>query len=365
MPIGECENYANELEKHADIFCTVGRLLTTSLELKEVFGSVMRVVGEFFGAQYWSLLLVDEPSGALKFEVVLGQSADRLKGFSLRPGEGIAGWVFEHAQPLVVPDVKKDARFSPRVDEYVGFTTQSVVCAPLINGGNRVVGVIELINKITPGPDGEHSFNSLDMAVLSAIGSFTGIAIENAFLYQKVRELAMIDSLTGLNNRQYFNDVFHQEVERVLRYGHGVCVLMMDLDGFKSINDNHGHLVGDQALVQVAQALKGCVRSSDVLARYGGDEFICLMPQADEATGRALAGRIQAALAACNQRPVAPGVRLSLSIGVHAAGPENIRSILLRADQELYAQKLVRRPAEDLVNVKTIREYIRAAIKDD
>ena len=311
----------------------------------------MTVVGEYFSPRNWSLLLMEEKTGRLKFEIAMGVDASKLKNFYLETGEGIAGWVCFNGKPLVVEDVRKDPRFSPRVDQLLGFTTRSVVCVPLLNGNNRVVGAIELINKIAPSSmaSGEGTiptstaFTEMDMAILSSIGVFTGIAAENAFLHQKVRELASIDSLTGLNNRHYFNEQFYLEVERVKRYGQSICLLMMDVDGLKAINDYHGHMTGDKVLCAVANILKSSVRESDILARFGGDEFVILIPMANKSRGIELSKRIHKLIHQGNEKILIPGVKLGLSIGIYASGPENVDNLITMADQELYQCKNLRK----------------------
>ena len=358
------------LHTQYEIFNNIGRILTSSLDPSEVFQRVMKVIGEYFAPQYWSLLLVDEDTGGLKFEIVMGVDAKKLKDFYLEPKEGIAGWVFLNGTPLVVKDVQNDPRFSTRVDEMLDFETRSVVCVPLLNGKNQVIGVIELINKLSSGQadsDGKETFTEMEMAILSSIGVFTGIAAENAFLHQKVVDLAMIDSLTGLNNRLYFNEVFERETERVLRYGNKLCVLMMDVDNFKSINDTHGHITGDKALRAVADILRSSVRKSDVLARFGGDEFVVLMPRADESSGSSLAKRIQRLIGEWNEKSPIPGVKLGLSIGIHEAGPENVKDILIKADEKLYQDKIYRKKAEDIMSQDQVRCYLRDRLteKDD
>jgi len=358
------------LHTQYEIFNNIGRILTSSLDPSEVFQRVMKVIGEYFAPQYWSLLLVDEDTGGLKFEIVMGVDAKKLKDFYLEPKEGIAGWVFLNGTPLVVKDVQNDPRFSTRVDEMLDFETRSVVCVPLLNGKNQAIGVIELINKLSSGQTdsgGKETFTEMEMAILSSIGVFTGIAAENAFLHQKVVELAMIDSLTGLNNRLYFNEVFERETERVLRYGNKLCVLMMDVDDFKSINDTHGHITGDKALRAVADILRSSVRKSDVLARFGGDEFVVLMPRADESNGSSLAKRIQRLIGEWNEKSPIPGVKLGLSVGIHEAGPENVKDILIKADEKLYQDKIYRKKAEDIMSQDQVRRYLRDRLtrKDD
>ncbi len=364
--------------REVDIFCHIGKVLTSSLELNEVFRRVMKVIGDYFNPQYWSLLLMNEETQQLRFEIVVGVDAEKLRGFCLNRGEGIAGWVSLNGKPLVIEDVRKDSRFSPRVDRLLDFTTRSVVCVPLLTGKNRVVGTIELINKITPVPTSAGSdstitgtaqnvetFTEMDMLLLSSIGVFTGIAVENAFLYQKVHELAMIDSLTGIYNRHYFNEIFQSEVERVNRYGHTICVVMIDVDGLKAINDNYGHLTGDKVLHTIAELLKSSVRASDIVARFGGDEFVILMPQADESRGRAMVGRIQELIAQWNEKPSIPGVRLGVSFGINAAGPEKVKKIILEADQALYLSKSLREKPEELTAEDRIRRYLRDTISSE
>jgi diguanylate cyclase (GGDEF)-like protein len=345
-----------------DIFSNIGRILTSSLDPDEVFRRVMKVIGEYFAPQYWSLLMMEDDTGRLKFEIVMGVNAEKLIDFSLEPGEGIAGWVCQNGEPLVIEDVRYDTRFSPRVDELLGFTTRSVVCVPLLNGKNKIIGVIELINKI-PSKQGTSGINDcftdIDMAILSSIGVFTGIAAENAFLHQKVIDMAMIDSLTGLNNRLYFNKAFEREVERVLRYGHKICVLMIDVDNFKTVNDTYGHLAGDEVLRAIADILQSSVRKSDVVARYGGDEFIILLPMADEAKGIAVAARIRELFWAWNKTAPVSSIQLGLSIGIHEAGSDNVKDILIKADEKLYQEKQLCKKAEDIVSENQVRRYLR------
>lgn len=338
--------FSPPLSPLADVFCDIGRVLTSSLNPKEVLQHLMSLIGSYFAPRNWSLLLLEKGSGRLRFEIVMGVDARKLTTVWVEEGEGIAGWVSRHGKPVVVEDVRRDSRFSPRFDELLGFVTRSVVCVPLLDRNNEVIGVIELINKIGAAagddPDGG-SFSLEDMAILSAIGAFAGIGAENAFLHDKIRKMAMIDPLTGISNRLHFNDAFERELQRVRRYGHSVCLLMMDVDDLKKVNDGHGHLAGDQLLVAVADLLRGEVRQSDVVARLGGDEFVVLMPQAGAAEGRELARRIEAAIARWNEEAPLGEVRLGLSIGIHAGGPDEVDSILAEADRNLYRMKYSRK----------------------
>ena len=168
----------HSIQQQARIFREIGRILTSSLNPGEVFQRVMKLIGEYFSPRNWSLLMLDEKTGELKFEIVMGVDADKLKKINISKGEGIAGWVCASGQPAVVEDVSRDQRFSP-----------------------------------------------------------------------------MIDPLTGIYNRYYFNDVLQREARRIRRFGYSICVLMMDVDGLKAINDRHGHMTGDVVLRHIAEIL--------------------------------------------------------------------------------------------------------------
>lgn len=365
------------VEDTADIFSNIGIILTSSLQLKDVIQRVMKIIGNYFSPQNWSLLLMEEDTGRLKFEIVMGIASDKLKGVYVEEGEGIVGWVCRNGKPVLVEDTMSDYRFTSRIDNLIGFSTRSVVCVPLLNGQNKVVGAIELINKIVPpslksvsGPLAKEiiptseNFTKIDMKILSSIGAFTGIAIENAFLYQKVKELAMVDSLTGINNRYYFNEILRQESERVRRYRHSICMLMMDVDNFKTINDTFGHVTGDRVLRSIADILRVSVRESDILARFGGDEFVILMPFANESDGFKLAKRIQKLIIKWNAKESVQGLKLGISIGVYEAGHDTIDKILIEADRELYQCKTFRKKPEELTSDEQIRRYLWYNISD-
>ncbi len=346
-------------------------MLTSSLNPKDVFSRVMNLIGEYFSPRNWSLLLMEENSGRLKFEIVMGVDVAKLDNVYIEAGEGIAGWVCQSGKPAVVTDVKKDPRFSDRLDQILGFTTRSIVCVPLVNQNSRVIGVIELINKIAPPPEGAEPgappvysgegdlpFSEMDVEILSAIGVFTGIAAENAFLHQKVKDLAMVDSLTGIYNRHYFNEVLKREQKRVKRYSYSICILMMDIDGLKEINDRYGHLTGDRVICDISGMLKSSIRESDVLARYGGDEFIILMPKADTEDGNHLAGRITRKIEEWNEKTPESEPRLGLSVGAYASGSEDLTDILREADRELYLSKYFRKRHTEIVSEEQIRSYL-------
>jgi signal transduction histidine kinase/ActR/RegA family two-component response regulator len=162
----------------------VSTLLTATLDLDELLQLIMERIQTLMGVEASSLLLKENDSDELVFRIGLGQYAEAVKGRRLQAGKGIAGWVFQHGAPLIVPDVRQDSRFYQGVDYQTGFTTKSVLCVPLKTREN-VIGVIEVLNGPTTSP-----FSQDDLNLLSAIAAHAATAIENVRLYTEVKSYA-------------------------------------------------------------------------------------------------------------------------------------------------------------------------------
>jgi two-component system, cell cycle response regulator len=160
---------------------------------------------------------------------------------------------------------------------------------------------------------------------------------ENARLFSEVQRLAVTDSLTGLYNRHKLNETLDVEVERAHRYSRPLSIIMIDMDGLKAVNDNHGHQAGDSVLQQAAQAVRSQVRRVDTATRFGGDEFVVLLPEANGEEAERVAGRIAARILAIR----IDGTPVSASLGVAAWGPqfESGKDFLAAADAALYKAK--------------------------
>jgi diguanylate cyclase (GGDEF)-like protein len=284
----EASRILHEKEAELHTLDEVGRAIISSLELKTVLNIIMEKIRELVQSEAWSLLLVDEKTGELQCSVAIGEHADHLRQFNVKFGEGVAGWVAREGKPVVIHDVSEDPRFFNEMEMALGFKTRSILCAPLETRG-KVLGVLEVINK-----KGEGGFTDRDLNLTTRLAGFAAVAIENARLYHQAKLLTMTDELTHLYNSRFFNQFLDSEVKRCERYDSNVSLIFLDLDHFKNINDRYGHLIGSKLLQEAADVLRKGLRDVDVVARYGGDEFLVILPETKIEEAARVAERMRA-----------------------------------------------------------------------
>jgi diguanylate cyclase (GGDEF)-like protein len=180
-------------------------------------------------------------------------------------------------------------------------------------------------------------FSDSDVRRLEDLAERVAPAIENARRFREARQLADLDSLTGLHNRRYFYETLGREVDRAQRYQRQLSLVIVDVDGFKEINDRIGHLAGDAVLAEIADRIRQVVRSADIPCRVGGDEFAVIVPEVEVGQARQLVGRIQRAVSA---QPITRAGRVRVSAGVSDIQPnDSPTSLFERGDESLYAAK--------------------------
>ncbi len=263
------EDYSS-LTRHQLLSCLeLGKALTAELDTTRLLDTILKKVSALLPAEHWSLLLLDEATGELYFELSVDLQPHVLKGLRLRPGEGIAGQVALRQQPMLVTDVSTSPFFSTRIDQTTGFITRSIMCAPLIFAG-RTIGVIEVVNPRHLGAD--------TLPLLTIIADYVAIAVENTRRYHQLQTLSIQDNLTGLYNTRYL----YQALERLMAASAAAAVplslLFLDIDDFKRVVDTHGHLNGSQTLQEVATMIRQCVMAPAFGVSYGGDEFVVVLP---------------------------------------------------------------------------------------
>jgi diguanylate cyclase (GGDEF)-like protein len=321
--------------KRLAILTDIVKTANSILEPRKVIELIMGKVQQLIPSEAWSMLMVDEEKQELTFELALGEKANDVSSFRVKIGEGVAGWVAQTGKPTIVNDTARDPRFARRFDTKTQFQTRSILCAPLISRG-RTIGVVEIINKLGG------RFSDSDLEVLLTLVEPCAIAIENAILFQKAEQLTITDDLTKLFNSRYLNLYIGREIKRCKRHGIPLSVIFLDLDGFKGVNDQYGHLAGSRTLTEVGGILSEAVRESDILARYGGDEFVVVLPETPASGALVIAERIRKAIESHRfLQEQGLSARISASFGIasypdHALTPEGL---IQKADQAMYRVK--------------------------
>ncbi|MBU0934107.1 MAG: sensor domain-containing diguanylate cyclase [Spirochaetes bacterium] len=312
-------------------FSRFARAILQENSVSGILQRLMESIDEIFSAENSSVLLLDRKNDQLEFKVVGGRYNNVLPGRRIPAFEGIAGWVVAFGKELIIDDVQHDPRFSDRIDRISGFETKSIIAVPL-KTAERVFGVVELINKTN-----HNDFSALELHTLATIADFAAIAIEKSVYLSRLKRLAMTDPLTGLLNRRGLSRQLQREQARIERQGGQIAFILADVDNFKLINDSYGHGAGDAVLCKVAEVLNTCSRGTELLARYGGDEFLVVMPDTDLEEAQKLRSRLESALGN-TPIPNEDGM-FGVSFGVHAGSDLDINVLLEESDRDMYRRK--------------------------
>ena len=312
----------------------VGRALSAVHELQTLLDLVCNHATAITGAARCSVMLLDEHEGVLRIRASRGVPPRVRDTAAVRIGEGIAGYVFDVGEPLLVADIEADERFDSRADTHY-FGDKSLVVVPLLVHGVPA-GVLNLTRKV-----GRKPFDTSDLELAVLLASHAGIAIDNAYLYDELRTLAATDSLTRLLNHRHFMARLAAAMSHARRRGRPVSVLMLDIDHFKRINDTYGHHQGDRVLQAFSALLRRTAREEDILGRYGGDEFAVAVPDTDAAGAVRLANRVRERVGRLAIPKGDDVVTFTLSVGVAQLEPwmRSPEDLTDCADQALYHAK--------------------------
>ena len=309
-----------------DALLDMVRAVNTTLEPSTIAELVLERAVSWLPAPCWAIVSADQ-SGEL---TVLAE-----RGLAVETGPAvtaIARWVMARGQEFVSTNLRGDSRLH---DPSVG----AVIALPLSCRGRHVGALVafdQLVStrepKLAPG-----IWRAMRVLLEPA-----AVALDNALLLKRVEELSVTDDLTQLYNSRYMNSVLRRETKRASRNGRPLSLLFIDLDGFEGVNDAHGHLYGSRALVEAAFVIRGSARETDVVARFGGDEFALVLPDTGGEGAFAVGERIRERIAA-HVFLVADGLgmRLTCSVGVatlpDAAGTAD--ELIQAADKAMYAIK--------------------------
>ncbi|HXX37402.1 MAG TPA: sensor domain-containing diguanylate cyclase [bacterium] len=303
--------------------------LATVLDLPVLLQHIIRAVHEAIGFDSCAVSLL-ERHGADELLVVKTGSGLRagVSGLRFTRGQGLAWEVMENQTPVLVPDLHADPRVI-RKDPGV----RSGIYAPMVSR-NRPIGVLSAYRSEV------NAFAEGDLHLLTVVAHYIANAVEVSQLHDALKALAATDGLTGIPNRRTFMERFEHEIARSERTSRPLSVMLLDLDGFKVVNDTYGHRAGDAVLVAVASILGRELRTVDLVARYGGDEFAVLLPETEETEAGAIADRflgVTIPLAGWADQSI--GLQFSWGIAAWPGDGSTADQLLQAADLRLYRMK--------------------------
>lgn len=310
-----------------EVLMGLTRTLTSVIRLEDALQAVSDAALELLPADHASIRVLDESATELLCGARSGAGLAH-EPVTFRTGQGVVGWVVAEARTARVDDAAKDKRFAQSADQ--GFPIRSLLVVPLWSA-DRVVGALGVT------AERPKAFGSDDEVMVTLLANCAGPPIERA----RLQRLAVTDPLTLTFNQRYLAPRLDEEIARAHRYDNPLCVLLLDLDKFKPVNDEHGHAVGDTVLRRFTDRVREVVRRSDALVRRGGDEFVLIMPHATQQQALHAGERIRSGLAdAVMDIDEAIRVHQTVSIGVAAWHEgESAETLEARADRALYRAK--------------------------
>jgi len=309
--------------------------LTSDLHRTTLLPAIVEAARGLLKAQRAALHLYDRATGLLKHEYSIGLSETYLQAMAEKFLVSPEAELLREKDFVLIPDVARDQRTATRRNIIAKEKFRAYAVFALKTSQDNQ-GIISLYWDVP------HAISSSDVSVGQLFAQRASAMLHNATLYEQVTEESLTDVLTGLPNRRYFDRRLVEECQRATRYGHSLALLMLDLDGFKAINDAFGHAIGDSVIKQVAGALLRIIRSSDMVARFGGDEFALIVPEADRSAAIHLAKKIKMMLAGTRLHlPNDTQRYLSACIGlaIFPRDSAEVQALFNLADQRMYRAK--------------------------
>ena len=302
--------------------------ITSELDLTTLLQAILERAVALLSVTGGELALYNDSADTITIAVCHNMDKN-YTGEQLAPGIGAIGQVVQSGEPMVIDDYRTwDGHFDAR-------PWRSVMVVPLM-ARDCILGAIALADSTE-----NRTFNQADVRLISLFAQQAAIAIENAQLFKEIQRLAETDDLTKVNNRRQLFALGEREFNHAKRYRQPLSVIMLDIDNFKQINDTYGHTIGDVVLHDLAQHCQSNIREVDILGRYGGEEFVVLLPNTELAQGRELAERLCIYIASTPISTKIGAVKITISLGVAEISPDipNLAALIDRADTALYKAK--------------------------
>jgi len=329
-------------KEQMEILLNFGTVVSQEKDFHKVLLSISDSARKLLQVDRCSIFLADLATNELYSVVAHGTGEIR---FPIE--KGIAGYAAQSKDIQVIVDAYNDFRFNKNIDLSTGYKTRSLIAIPLINKDDEIIGVFQALNKIGC------NFSVTDVQALQLVAGYASSEIEKHQLYENIKnaqenttkltELANKDQLTELYNRRHFYDIVENFINLAKREKKELSVLMIDIDDFKHINDTYGHANGDKVIKSLSYILKENSRGSDIAARFGGEEFVVLLPNTSINAAFKVAEKLRSNI----EKQVInidkdTNISFTISIGVDGVNIKEeayIDKALERADNSLYKAK--------------------------
>ena len=321
--------------ENLELLVKINRILSRTLEKDETLASLKTFFGQNFEFEDYAIMLKTETEEKLEVISHSSPSLDEKIWIPLGDKKSILFRSFHDANCRYIKDLSTDytSELANLLDQIEG----SLLCLPLVPEEGRVIG-LTIFYRRAP-----QAFSEQEITKLESIVQYAAINIDKTILFHTTKELAYTDGLTGVFNRRYFDQRYFREIVRARRYERSLSVLMIDIDRFKLYNDTFGHLMGDEVLRKVANVLELNLRRADVLCRYGGEEFVVILPEINAEQACLVAEKLRNAVINVDfaGEEKMPSHQVTISIGVSSFPQcgDSEQAVLQRADDALYRAK--------------------------
>jgi diguanylate cyclase (GGDEF)-like protein len=324
------------LVKDLSLIYEIGQEVSSIVDLEDLYSHITETLKRYLRIDDFAILVFDDKMEELHIKVAHGfDDREDIMNTTFRLGEGITGLAAQTGKKIYIKDTSREARFLHYKGEKPK-SASSFLSIPLLYK-EEVLGVINFSRK------GISTFTYQDVKMLSLVANQVALAIANARLYTKTRELSVKDELIGIHNRRYFHQMLQMEWKRAVRFRRSLSMIMVDVDHFKEYNDTFGHLQGDQVLKKTGQMMRKNLREVDTVARFGGEEFVLLLPDTDKRGAIAVAEKVRMLIEGhafvSDEQKATRMVTISAGISTYPDDVEQMDDLIDHADIALYRAK--------------------------